>query len=451
MKQLFILPIIIVGAGLLHGCATPEPTSARNQTAVPTRDSFTKAKDPGKVQDNWIRSFQDSTLVKLVDEAQQHNPDLALAAGRRDEAEARAKKAGASLSPQISAGIGGNTGDAGLRQTQSTSANLGLSISWEVDVWGRLRQGAAAAQQDALAAAADYEFARQSIAAQTAEAWFYAITAKQQTQVAQDLLAIYEKTLQITTARKTEGVASQMDVDLAAGNVATARQAVAQSDGAQEDAVRSLEALLGRYPSAELEIAAKLPPMPGAIPTGLPAELLERRPDVVAADRQVAAAFFRTGSARAAKLPSLSINGNLGMLLNPSAAVWSLGANLLTPVVDGGARQADVEIAEGQQKQSLAAYVRTAINGFREVETAMANEAVLSQREQELATASERFQKARISAEVSYREGAMSLVDLTTIQAQDHQSRMELIKVRGERLRQRINLHLALGGSFDSR
>jgi outer membrane protein TolC len=191
--------------------------------------------------------------------------------------------------------------------------------------------------------------------------------------------------------------------------------------------------------------------MPGSIPTGLPSELLERRPDVVAADREVAAAFFRTGSAKAAKLPSLSINGNLGMLLNPAAAVWNLGANLLAPVVDGGARQADVEIAQGQQKQALAAYVRTAINGFREVETAMANEAVLSQREQELAKATERFQKARVSAEVSYKEGAMSLVDLTTIQAQDHQSRMELIKVRGERLRQRINLHLALGGSFESR
>jgi outer membrane protein TolC len=186
--------------------------------------------------------------------------------------------------------------------------------------------------------------------------------------------------------------------------------------------------------------------MPGSIPTGLPSELLERRPDVVAADREVAAAFFRTGSAKAAKLPSLSINGNLGMLLNPAAAVWNLGANLLAPVVDGGARQADVEIAQGQQKQALAAYVRTAINGFREVETAM-----LSQREQELAKATERFQKARVSAEVSYKEGAMSLVDLTTIQAQDHQSRMELIKVRGERLRQRINLHLALGGSFESR
>ncbi|MCX5689098.1 MAG: TolC family protein, partial [Planctomycetota bacterium] len=215
------------------------------------------------------------------------------------------------------------------------------------------------------------------------------------------------------------------------------------------DSVRSLEVLLGRYPAAEVEVAAKLPPMPPAVPTGMPSELLERRPDVIAADRQVAAAFFRKGSAKAAKLPTFAISGNLGMMLNPAAAIWSIGGNLLAPIVDGGARQADVEIAEGQQKQALGNYVRTGLNGFKEVETAMANETVLASREQELTTAAERYGKARTSAEVSYKEGVMSLIDLNNIQTQESSTRSELLKVQSERLRQRLKLHLALGGSFE--
>ncbi|MFZ4576342.1 MAG: TolC family protein, partial [Phycisphaerales bacterium] len=284
----------------------------------------------------------------------------------------------------------------------------------------------------------------------TAEAWFYAITAKQLAAIDEDLLAIYEKTLEITSARKKEGVASQMDIDLAAGNVANARQSLARSRGAREDAVRSLEVLLGRYPSAELEVASDLPGLPGPVPTGLPSELLERRPDVVAADREVAAAFYRTGSARAARLPTFTISGSIGTLLNPTAAVWSLGGNLLAPIVDGGARKADVEIAEGRQKQSLGIYVKTAINGFREVETALANGDVLAQREEELKQAADRYGKARRSAEVSYKEGAISLVDLNGIQSQDAATRAELVRVRGEQLRQRLKLHLALGGSFEA-
>ncbi len=436
---------------MLASCATPDPAKARDKTAVPGRGQFTKAPaDSGQVQDNWLASFRDPTLPKLVKEAQANNPDLTIASGRVDEARARAMKAGAALSPQVNLAGAGSTGNGGAAQRSTTAANLGLNISWELDVWGRLRQGQAAATQDALSAAADYEFARQSLAAQVAEAWFFAIASKRQAVLDADLLAIYEKTLQITTARKNEGVASQMDVDLAGGNVSNARQALARSEGAREDSVRSLEALLGRYPGAELEIAAELPAMPAPIPTGLPSEVLERRPDVIAADRQVAAAFFRTGSAKAAKLPTFGINGNLGAMINPSAAIWSIGANLLAPVYDGGQRKADVAIAEGQQKQSLGNYVRVALNGFREVETAMANEAVLQSREAELLNAAERYGKARKSAEVSYKEGAISLVDLNSIQAQDSTTRADLIKVQSERLRQRIKLHLALGGSFEN-
>ena len=439
---------VLAGAALIaSGCSTPPPQSGRDATSPPVRETFARSTDPGRVQDNWLATFRDPALMALVEEAQGKNPDLTIASGRLDEARARARKAGAALSPQIGAGVGSARADSGFGA--NTQTNLNLSISWEVDVWGRVRQGKAGAQQDAMAAAADYEFARQSLAAQTGEAWFYAIGAKQQATIEAELVGVYEKTMEITDARKREGMASQMDVDLAKANLANARQSLSRSEGSREEAVRSLEALLGRYPGAEMGVAGELPEMPGPVPTGLPSGLLERRPDMVAADRRVAAAFYRTGSARAARLPSFSIGADLSSMLNPAATIWSLGGNLLAPIVDGGARAADVEIAEGQQKQALGMYVKTAIAGFQEVETALANEAVLAAREVELTKAAEGYSKARRAAEVSYREGAMSLVDLNSIQSQDGVTRGELVRVKSERLRQRIKLHLALGGSFD--
>ncbi|MFZ4576357.1 MAG: TolC family protein, partial [Phycisphaerales bacterium] len=173
--------LVALGTALaLASCATPAPQSGREAAPPPNRATFAASTaDPGRVTDNWLATFRDRSLTTLVAEAQKNNPDLTIAAGRRDEAQARARLAGAALSPQISAGASGSAGDPGANRTASAQANLGLNISWEVDLWGRLRQGSAAAKQDALAAAADFEFARQSIAAQTVEAWFFAITAKQ--------------------------------------------------------------------------------------------------------------------------------------------------------------------------------------------------------------------------------------------------------------------------------
>lgn len=451
-----------LGALFLHACKGPTavpPTPER--VDIPTREEFrnkptdSAARDSGKVQDNWLESFQDTRLSALVAEAEAKNPDLAIAVARRNRALAEAGKADSALSPKVDAVAGAVRG-----QTDRATAdrvNLGLSVSWEADVWGRLADASQAAALDAVAAQADYEFARQSIAAQVAAAWFLAISAHEQLALDKTLLEQRLRVQRITQARFDVGEARQLDLDLVIGQSAGQQQAVDASEGALESALRSLESLLGRYPSQEIEVAGSLPALPSTPPVGLPSELLERRPDIVAADRRVGAAFSRVGSAKAAKLPRIGLtagggvsSSDLSSLFNPGQGAWNLGMNLLGPLFDGGERDAQVRIAQAAEQEALANYVRVAQRAFLEVETALANERILRLRDGSLQSAEERLLRARNAGEQRYKEGDMTILDVDQLHTDYSQAAKLRLQVRQELFRQRINLHLALGGSFDA-
>lgn len=450
-------------------CGAPaEPPPPAERAATPVRGTFAEAdrapaatagepapQDAGRVADDWLASFHDARLSALVDEAQRNNPDLAAAVARRDRALAQAGLADSAFSPKVDAGLGAVRRDAGTPAGPADRFDLGLSVSWEVDVWGRIAKTSAAAAADAVAAAADLEYARQSIAARTAQSWFLAIAGREQVALEQQLTTQRERVQRITAARLDVGEAKPTDLDLAEGQTAAARDAVLAARGGVDAALRSLEALLGRYPSADVETGAALPALPPPPPVGLPSELLERRPDVVAADRRVAAAFQRIGAAKAAKLPRVALtagggtaSGDLSSLLDPKQAVWNLGANLLGPLFDGGEREAQVRIAQATEQEALANYVKVAQRAFLEVETALGNERVLRAREAELADATRRLLRSRDATEVRYGEGEATILDVDQIHTDYARAARALLQVRQELLQQRLNLHLALGGSF---
>ena len=453
-------------------CGAPaEPPPPLERAPTPVRGTFAEAdraeppaagepaaKDAGRVTDDWLATFGDARLSALVDEAQRNNPDLAAAVARRDRALAQAGFADSAFAPKVDAAFGASRRDSGTPAGPADRFDLGLSISWEIDVWGRIAKASAAAAADVVAAAADLEYARQSIAARTAQAWFLAIAGREQIALEQSLVAQRERLLRITGSRVEVGEAKPTDLDLAEGQTAAARDAVLAARGGVDAALRSLEALLGRYPAADVETGASLPPLPPPPPVGLPSELLERRPDVVAADRRVAAAFQRVGAAKAAKLPRVALtagggtaSGDLSSLLDPKQAVWNLGANLLGPLFDGGEREAQVRIAQATEQEALATYVKVAQRAFLEVETALGNERVLRAREVELADAARRLLRARDAAEARYAEGEASILDVDQIHTDHARAARALLQVRQELLQQRLNLHLALGGSFAAR
>ncbi|MDZ7589330.1 MAG: efflux transporter outer membrane subunit [Rubrivivax sp.] len=445
-------------AAALAGCAlkSPPPVADLQQQALPHTAVPPAFKAAGgataPVAERWLASFNDQALSALVDEALNYNADLQAAALRVERADGYLKVAGASLLPQVGAY---GTGSGATSNSTSGLNGLWVNASLELDIWGRVRYGQAAAQADAEALAADYAYARQSLAAMVAKSWFLATEAGLQRAIVQDMVRTSESLLGLAQDRLRVGNGTQQDVAAARANVGPYRDLLRQADLSREQALRALELLLGRYPSAELTVAQNLSPMPAPVPVGLPSELLERRPDVVAAERRVAAAFNRVGEAQAARLPRISLTAGIStissdviVLQDRDNPAWGLGINLLAPIYQGGALRAQVEVRTTEQKLAVAAYASAGQRAFGEVENALAAEFALGDREAILQANVRDNEQALELTKTQFRVGSTDLRAVEQRQLALHSARKSLLRVQSERLAQRVNLHLALGGNF---
>jgi len=409
----------------------------------------------GDVEVGWIASFSDPVLTSLVEEAQAHNRNLQIAAANVDRSRALARQAGAALTPNVNLALGASEGG-GVQNTSRTQLSTGLELNWEVDVWGRIRSGQQAAVASALAAEADYVFSQYSLAAGVARAYFLAIEAGLQEGVARSTADALEETARIVNVQYQNGLASSQDLALARSDLATARDTVTNAAGARRDALRALEILLGRYPGADLDLRATLPDAPPPPPAGVPSEILERRPDLIAAEREVATAFNSLESAKAARLPAISLTSQIGgtsqsltNLLDPANVAWTLAGNLVAPLFDGGQRQSQVDISTAEQKQAVAAYGQAALDAFGEVETNLDQGVVLDDRLAALSEAAAEANEAYRLARLRYDEGETDLIDVLTIQQRVFSTESNLATVRRLVLDQRVNLSLALGGDWE--
>ena len=457
MRALFISVLLAVA---LAGCALKEPPAAgeiRAQAlpnlAVPAQ-WVEKGGVTGAVASGWLATFADPKLDTLVREAIANNPDLRSAAARVEQAAGYAKAAGATLYPQVNLlarGGGAMSGDS------SGLEGVGIFANWELDLWGRVRAGREAARLQYQSAALDAEYARQSIAALVCKSWFLATEARLQKASAEDMLRASERLVGLAQDRLRIGKGDEYDVTLARANLHTYRDAVQQFDLAIRQSVRALETLVGRYPAAALKVPAQLAAQPGAVPVGMPSELLERRPDVVAAERRVAFAFYRGEEAKAARLPRISltaavttISSELFVLQDRDDPVWSAGAGLVAPLFTGGALQAQVEIRTAEQKLAVAEYGRVGARAFGEVEGALSTSFTLAERAAILAQSVAENERTLELANVRYRVGSGDLRAVQQQQLAVYAARTALLRVQSEQLVQRVNLHLALGGGWSN-
>ena len=402
--------------------------------------------DEQRVDDDWLKSFNDAQLEELVREALDvQNPNLRVLAAQVDRAEAAAALAGAALKPTVSmaADVSDNVGQSGA---DSTSSGAGVRMSWEADVWGRVQAGANAADENLRATVADFEFARQSLVANIAKSWYLAIELQGQESLAREIVAIRSNLLDMIEIREELGAVSTQDVFLARSDLSGAEAVLRQTIGGQREARRALEILLGRYPGGQIDLASDLVPVPPPISSGLPSELLERRPDLQAAERRVAREFFLTEEARLASLPRFSLTADAGL----GDAISNLGAGLVAPLYTGGAIEAQLAGATASQEAAIAAYGVAALNAFEEVETALTNETLLAEREQFLSEVVDNEFEAYEIQMIRYEEGGADMLSVSQIQSRWVAARIALLRIENERLAQRINLHLALGGSFES-
>ncbi|MBL8224140.1 MAG: efflux transporter outer membrane subunit [Chromatiales bacterium] len=449
---------------LLAGCATkPPPTAAELQAADPVlsaagldRTWRSPGAAPGAPVDNWLATFEDPQLLALVDEALARNPDLRVAGTRVEQAAAYVDLARAQLKPWVRLlGTGGVNASGGDFSSALEGASLG--VAWEPDLWGRLRYARNAAEEVRAASSADYTFARQSLAATLARTWFTATETWLQREAALTIVAASRQILVLTEQRERVGSASQQDVAAARIALGNYEDAAAQAELAHSQVLRALELLLGRYPAAEIAARRDLPALPGPVPAGLPLELLERRPDVVAAERRVAAAFNQVGEAKAARLPSFTLTANVAAIdsevlqlredfENPTAGA---GVRLNAPIYLGGALNAQVKIRTLEQQAAVAGYARQALQALGDVENALDAADVLARRRAALEQAQAAADRALELAQASYRIGRSDdrAVQQQLIIAQ--QTRLALLSIRSAQLAQRVNLHLALGGGFE--
>ena len=452
MRHRFIATAIAAALVFAGGCAvlpSPDGDAIREDAmrGVEMRGDWAEPALDGTVLPGWLAQFDDPALAPLIEEALAANPDLEAASARIERAAGQLGVAQGLLRPAIGLMAGGSS------KAGSDSSGLSgvfLSISWELDLWGRLRYGRNAARENLAATEADYAFARQLLAARVVQTWYTATQVRLQRDLARSLVEASEQGIVLSKKREEVGAGTERDVALSEASANQYRDAAVQLDQGYEQTVRALELLLGRYPEAEIETRSDLPAPPPEVPAGQPLEMLERRPDLIAAERRV-------GEAKAAKLPTLTLTGNGSYLEsdvlefrddydNPSVG---LGGKLFAPLYQGGALSAQVEIRNAEQREAVAAYKDAALTAIGDVENALNATRSLEQRRIVLELAVEQNRRALELENASYRVGSTDLRDVLRQQVALYGSSTALLAVRGDQLVQRVNLHHALGGSFE--
>lgn len=411
-----------------------------------------------RISSGWLADFKDRELTRTVDEALANNRSLRVSAARFREARELSVVARSRSLPTASLGAS-TSGSDGPSRSSSTDYGLSLATSWEIDLWGRLRDVRRAAEASERAAAEDFRGARLSLAANTAKAWCNLISAEQELALAGQTLESFEKNLRIVERTYRGTGEGALDIQFSRTNVSSAARSVEQAKLNRDEAARSLELFLGRYPDGKSRAAKELPRLSKHVPSGIPADLLDRRPDLAAARHRLFAGARRADAARKALLPSLALTGgggassaNLASLLDANRLVGTIAARFTQTLLDGGALAADARIALDRNDAELNDYAQSALEAFREVEAALAADRSLAAQETFLASELRQATLAERQAERDYSEGINpNILSVLEAQRRANNARASMIRLQNRRLQNRIDLHLALGGDFKTR
>ena len=466
----------LVAAPILWlGCSAvgPGPPALEAPVAAEYGDAAGAAEAPAgssQVAPDWWSDFGDPLLSQLIVEGLEHNASLRAAAANVETAYAQARIDGAARNPELEAALDPgrrkqNTAQSGLteaipipipgfepggvRSFAFTSYGLALNVRWEVDLWGRLRAFTAASLAEAAAGGADFAGARLSIAGQLAKVYFGVVEAVQQVGLAERTLASRERTRDRVEARYRRGVVTALEVRQARTQIATVEASLAAQKQTLDGLRRQMEVLLGRYPAGEIEAAAGLPDLPPLPETGVPADLLARRPDLRAAEYRAIASSERMR----ALYPTCKRNGSSGTssgslsdLLDGDFSVWSLAAGLLQPLLSGGRLRAGLNLVTAGLDAAESNWLQTALAAFAEVESGLVAERMLAERTGALERAATESREAERLAEGRYRQGLVGYLQVLDSQRMSFQSESQLLAARRQQLESRTDLILALGG-----
>lgn len=453
--QIACLPLL---AGL-HGCESWRFNSPTDDLSIRTPGTWTAAStgNEGRISSSWLTEFGDPEMTRTVNEALARNHSLKAAAAAFREARESSIIVRARSLPSV--GLSGNASLSDAPAVErSENYGMNLAASWEPDLWGRLRNLSNAASAEEKAALEDYRGARLSLAANTAKTWCNLISAEQELALARETLDSFEKNLRFIERNYKGTGEGALDIQFGRTNVSSARRAVESRMLERDDAARSLELLLGRYPAGKSTSPRNLPQLKQNVPAGLPADLIDRRPDLAAARARLFASAQRADAARKALLPSFSITGSGGAstarltdLLDTDRLVGILAGRFTQILSEGGAVSAEARAALERNEIQLRNYAQTALEAFREVEATLAADRSLALQETFLTSELEQAALAEKQAERNYSEGINpNILSVLEAQRRANNARASMIRLRNQRIQNRIDLHLALGGDFQT-
>jgi NodT family efflux transporter outer membrane factor (OMF) lipoprotein len=447
---------------LLGACAVG-PDYVRPTVEVPTafkESTGWKTAEPRdqEIRGKWWEAYNDALLNSLEEQVSISNQNLAQAEARYRQASALVQSARANYYPNVTGNVSAGRGNRGNSAITSTSDTHSLSVSanWEIDLWGRVRRTVEANQASAQASAADLEATRLSTQAQLAQSYFQLRTVDTQQELFERTVADYQKSLQLTQNQYAAGIVPTANVVLAQTQL-KATQAQLVDLGVQRAQLEHAIALLVGKPASTFSIPhAALAATVPALPVGLPSGLLERRPDIAAAERRIVAANAQIGVAKTAYFPDLTLGATGGFQSSSLAnwltlpnRFWSVGPALAATLFDGGARRAQTDQAIAAYDASVAAYRQTVLTGFQEVED---NLAALRLLEQEAQLQDEALQAARKSVELTtnqYRAGVVSYLNVISAQTTALSNERAALDIQSRRLSASVLLIKALGGGWD--
>jgi NodT family efflux transporter outer membrane factor (OMF) lipoprotein len=456
-------------AAALAGCAVG-PDYVRPEVETPAAykelrvDWKPALPGDGIQRGRWWEAFGDPQLNALVAQVEISNQNLRSAEARYRQAQALVAASRAGLFPTLDA-------DASIVRSRSTSGALGgttagriitnrsasLSAGWEADVWGRVRRTVESNEASAQASAADLESARLSAQSDLATSYLALRVLDVQKQLLQDSIGAFQKSLDLTRNRYAAGVAGKVDVVQAEAQLLST-QAQAVDLGIQRAQLEHAIALLiGKAPSGfSLPQAPLVVTMPG-IPATVPSELLQRRSDIAAAERRVAAANAQIGVAKSAFFPALSLSGTLGSRASDPSAwfttasrFWSIGPAVAQSIFDAGLRRAQTDQAIAAYDATVADYRQTVLNSFKEVEDSLATLRIL---EEEARIQNDAVRAARESVTLTtnqYKAGIVSFLNVVVVQTAQLNSERTAVVLLGQRLTAAVSLIRALGGDWNA-
>jgi len=458
---------VLVAAATLGGCALAPPLKIPD---VPTAAAYKEAGPwiaaqpaDGLPRGEWWKEYRDPELDALQTQLIAHSPDLAAALARYEQAKAYADQIRSGLFPSLA--LGADTERDGLSNMRplrpAGSANnynsftVGAQANYELDLWGRIRNEVTAARAQAQADQADLESARLSLQAQLADDYIVLRGLDQQIALLKETVNAYEKALALTQARHAGGIAAGLDVARAQTQLDTSRSLAEQTLALRAVSEHAIAALIGESAS-EFSIAPRLTALElPQVPAGVPSTLVQRRPDIAAAQRRIAASNANVGVARAAFFPSVTLSAALGYQstqvgswMTAPSAFWSIGPSLLLSVFDAGKRKAQVAQAQAALAESGSLYRGVVLTAFEQVEDSLAlthHYRIAATEEHSAVTAARRSLDLSLT---EYREGAASYLDVVTSQTVTLQTELTALDLDTRELRASVQLIRALGGGW---